>query len=271
MLTDESGFASTYMTILAAGTISLIAQLAPASYPNPKQVAATLVGTSSQLDLSLLAPSVWIAQGATVTLPISARLLSNGAPLSGQTLNYQITRGTANLSAFTAQTDANGNAAVTLQSSTLSSSVQVSVCVAPNNTPCQIFNATAVPLSSLQLRPVSGILQITKAGQSFQPLVIRVVDSAAPPHPVVGASVVFLSYVGRMPMNQPIIWAGETGISQPAMPVILAKSQTVVPSDSTGLASIPVSTAGISGSVAVVGSATAGTDSVQYAAQQLTP
>jgi len=143
--------------------------------------------------------------------------------------------------------------------------------VTPNNNPCQIFNATVVPASSLQLEAVAGPLQIAPWGQSFQPVIVRVVDSSNPPNPVLGANVIFLSYVGRMPQNQPIVWAGEAGISQVGMTVILAKSQSTFQSDANGLAIISLSTAGISGNVAVVGTATAGNSSAQSAAQQLGP
>jgi hypothetical protein len=153
----------------------------------------------------------------------------------------------------------------------MATAVQVSVCVAPNNNPCQIFNATVVPVASLQLQGVAGTLQIGPPGQTFQPVVVRVTDSATPPHSVLGASVVFLSYIGRMPLNQPIVWAGEAGISQPGMPVILAKSQTTVQSDINGTATVPLSAQRISGNIAIVGSATAGSNSVQFAAQQLGP
>ena len=114
MLTDQSGIASTLMTSLSVGTMTVIAKLAPATYPVPQQVQVTLVGTSSQLDLSLLTPSAWIAQGATVTLSRSARVLSNGSPVTGSTVNYQITQGAATLSNAAAQTDASGNASVSL-------------------------------------------------------------------------------------------------------------------------------------------------------------
>ena len=86
------------MTVLSAGVLTLTAKLAPASYSNPQQVQTTLLGTSSALDLVLITPTVWIAQGATVNLPIVARVLSNGVPVSGKTLNYQITAGSGALS-----------------------------------------------------------------------------------------------------------------------------------------------------------------------------
>jgi hypothetical protein len=269
VLSDQSGLASTSMTVLSGGVLTLTAKLAPASYSNPQQVQTTLLGTASALDLVLTTPPVWIAQGATVSVPVAARVLSNGVPVSGQTLNYQITAGSGTLSAASGLTDANGNLSVNLQISSLAASVRVSVCVAPSNSPCQILSATMVQTASLKLQPVAGFIQIAAPSQSFQPVAVRVLDSSSPAHPVLGASVAFLDYIGRMPGNEPVIWTGESSISQPEMPVILAQSKATVQSDINGIASFALSTGGVSGNVAILGTATAGSSKLEYEAQQL--
>lgn len=271
ILTDQSGIASTSMTVLSAGVMTVTAKLAPASYSTPQQVVTTLLGTASQLDLSLVTPRVWISQGSNITLPLTARLLSNGAPLTGSSVNFQMTQGTATLSASSTQTDANGFASVNLQVNPANSGIQVSACAAPNNSPCQLFTATIVPPSALQIHPVAGALQIISSGQSFQPVSVRVTDSASPPDPVLGTSVFFQSYVERVPQNEPIIWTGETSISQPGIVVILAAPQATIQSDVSGFASFPLSTGGISGDIAIVGSVDAGNATAQFAAQQMGP
>lgn len=271
LLSDQNGMASTAVTVLSAGATTLTAKLAPASYSPPQQVQVTVLGTTSSLDLALSTPSVWVAQGASVALPVTARVLSNGGPVAATTVNYQITQGSGSLSAASAQTDSAGYASANVQVNSISATTQVSVCVAPNNSPCVVFRAFAVQLSSLQLQPVRGTLQIMQSGQDFQPVVARVVDSSNPPHPVQAASVFFQSYAGRVPGNQPIVWAGEAGITQPSMPVILARSQATVASDVNGLASFPVSTGGFTGNIAVLGSASAGSSNMPFAAQQLGP
>jgi hypothetical protein len=128
-----------------------------------------------------------------------------------------------------------------------------------------------VQASSLQLHSVSGTLQLSAPGQSFQPVAVRVTDSSSPAHPVLGASVAFLDYIGRIPGNAPIVWAGESSISQPGMPVILAESKATVQSDINGTANFALSTGGVSGNVAVIGTASAGNSSVEFEAQQLAP
>ncbi|HXF14589.1 MAG TPA: hypothetical protein VN517_15645, partial [Terriglobales bacterium] len=130
---------------------------------------------------------------------------------------------------------------------------------------------TMVQTSSLQLQPLSGTMQIAAPSQSFQPVVVRVLDSSSPPHPVFGANVAFLDYIGRMPGNEPIVWSGDSSISQPGMPVILAESKATVQSDINGTASFALSTGGVSGNVTVIGTATVGSSSLEYEAQQLGP
>ncbi len=72
VLTDQSGLASTLVSVLTAGTMTITAQLAPASYTSPQQVQTTLVGcvecAGSALDLALAPQDVSVAQGATVIL-----------------------------------------------------------------------------------------------------------------------------------------------------------------------------------------------------------
>ena len=97
VLTDESGWAETRVTPATVGASTITATLAPASYTPAKFVQATVSGTSSAKDLALLTPKVWVTQGATIDIPFRARLQSNGLPLSGQTLNWQIALGSGKL------------------------------------------------------------------------------------------------------------------------------------------------------------------------------
>lgn len=153
----------------------------------------------------------------------------------------------------------------------MASSINISVCVAPSASPCKILNVTMVSASALQLQAVGGILQAALAGQNFQPVSVRVIDTSNPPHPVLGATVDFLAYLGRTSGNEPIFWKDDGSISQASMPVILARSQLNVQSDANGLAAFPLSTQGISGNVAIAGTATTEVSVVQFEAQQFGP
>jgi hypothetical protein len=113
ILTDDSGHASTRVTVLQAAVINISALLAPASYNTPKSVQTTILGTASSLDISLLSSFAWIAQGATVDIALAARLLSNGLPLAATQVNYQVVKGSGTLSSASSTSDVNGFAGTT--------------------------------------------------------------------------------------------------------------------------------------------------------------
>jgi hypothetical protein len=269
VVTDESGQASTFLTPLAAGATTITAQLAPASYTPAKQVHTTLSATSSSLDLALTPQTAHIAQGATVSVSLTARVLSNASPLSGQTVNFALMKGSGTLSSSAVVTDANGYAATTLQLSSFSGDVQVSACVAPANRPCLTFYGTAVPASGVQLQPVAGSSQMILEGQSFQPVIVRAIDFSTPPNPVQGANLTFQSTVERAGVAGSGTSAGDTTITSNPTPIILSSSQAFVTSDGNGIATFQPSTGGFTGALEVVGTATAGTSTVQFALQSL--
>ena len=96
--TDESGVASTLLTPGAAGTITTVATLAPGVYTPAQSVAATLVAFSSSpsLDLGVVPQYLQVAEAATVTVPLTARVLNNGAPQSGVLVNFFMAAGHRN-------------------------------------------------------------------------------------------------------------------------------------------------------------------------------
>ena len=271
VLTDQSGQASTLVSVLTAGTITITAQLAPASYKTPQQVQTTLLGTESALDLSLLSPNVRIAQGATLNMALTARVLSNGVPVGGRTVNYYLIKGSATLNPPSAKTNTSGYASSTLQISSLPGDVQVSVCVEPGDVPCSTFYGTAVPASSLRLQAVAGDLQFITVGPAFQPVTVQVTDTSAPPDPVLGVSVMFQSLLGRTNNDVPLESGGDTKITRNQMPIILGTSQASVTSDVNGFASMQPSTGGFPGALAILGTVTAGSGNLPFQLQSLWP
>ena len=268
VVTDQGGQAFNFVTVLTAGVMTITAQLAPASYSPASQVETTLLGTSSSLDIALTPQTAHIAQGASASMLLTARVLSNGNPLSGQTVNFALMKGSGTLTSSSVATDSNGYASTTLQLSSMTADVQVSACVAPGNNPCLTFYGTAVPPSGLQVRPVAGGSQMAAEGQSFQPVIVQVTDLSTPPNPVSGVNVVFQSTVERSGSGSNTS-GGDTTITQNPTPIILASSQTVVISDVNGLASFQPTTGGFGGALEVLGAATAGTNSVQFELQSL--
>jgi hypothetical protein len=255
--TDQNGDAATWLTPAATGTATITATLAPGVYSPAKSVSATLSATESASDIGVSPVYSWIAQGATVSTPLTARVLSNGVPQKNATVNFTVTQGAATLNAASAPTNSNGYAVVTLSVRQFAALVQVSACVAPASAPCQSFYANPVPASQQQLQPVAGAGQIS-TGPMFQSVVVRVTDSSSPPNPVLAAPVLFQTTVMR-PGGSPPAGGGDTNPINPAMPVILSVSQNTATTDINGLASIVPSSAGFSAPLEVDVAVTAGT------------
>jgi hypothetical protein len=242
VLTDSDGEAATWATPTAIGTAAIVVQLAPAGYQPPQTQQATLVGTASTQDLAAIAPTRWLAQGVTLSVPLTVEALNMGVPEAGVGIKFTVTNGTASLSPSMATTNGSGLATSTASVTNLSATVQVSVCVTPGNNPCQTFTILAVPSTSWTLEAVSGSSQIVPNGQPFQPLVMRVIDGSASDNPVQGVSVTFQATLERNPQGSgggpPQGNAMRNGQPQDGQPIILGTSQSQVVTDQNGLALI---------------------------------
>jgi hypothetical protein len=256
--TDEGGNASTWVTPTAAGVATITAMLAPGVYNPTQSVSGTLNGTSSSQSIGVTAPYLWIAQGASVSVPLTARVVSLGSPQSGVTVNFIVDQGTASLSSSTAVTNSAGYATVTLSLTNFSSNAQLSACVLPGPGPCQTIYANAVAAGLMNLQPVAGGVQVV-TGQTFQPLTVRVTDSSTPPNPVLGASVLFQSTVMRPSGDGFTIVTGDSTTTQTGMPSILSATQSLVPSNVNGLAGIVPSVGSFNGLLEIEIQVSAGT------------
>lgn len=235
---DESGESSTWVTPTAVGQSTITAELAPASYTPPQSKQATLVGTSTALDLAALVPTRRIAQGATVDVPLTSQVLNVGVPQSNVVVNYMLLSGSATLSAGNATTNGSGYATVNAHLANHSGDVLVSACVAPNNAPCQTFTLLATPPSLWTLELVSGSDQVVPAGHFFQPLVMRVTDGSTSANPVMAVSVVFNTMIVRLPPGSTWQTGGDSIVGGTGTPVILGKATTTAVTTQDGLASI---------------------------------
>jgi len=256
--TDQNGNASTWLTPAAAGVATVTATLAPSVYSPAKSVTATLNATQSSSDIGVSTSYFWISQGASVTVPLTARALSNGVPRSGVQVNFSIVNGAGTLTAASEQTNSSGYASLNLSVTRIAGLVQVSACVAPGNVPCGVFYANPVPLSQQKLQPVAGGGQVS-TGQAFQPVIVRVVDSSSPANSVIAAPVLFQTTVLRPGGTSSAPGDPETSSGNPAMPIILQVSQSSTTTDTNGLANIVATRSGFSAPVEVDVAVTAGT------------
>jgi hypothetical protein len=242
---DESGSASTFVTPTATGVATITATLAPGVYRPPKSVAGTLFAISTSLDIGVTTPYLWIAQGASISVPITVRVVSLGVPKSGVTVDFAIAQGSGSLSSGSAATNSTGYASVTLTVTNLTANVQLTACATPGGTPCATVYGNAIAPALWNLQAVTGGGQVV-AGTAFQPLTVRVTDSATPPDPILGASVLFQSTVLRLAAGDISLTGSPTG-TQTGTPVILSMSNTTVLSDINGLVSVVPSVGSFTG------------------------
>jgi IPT/TIG domain len=259
VLSDEAGESSSWVTPITAGPSTVTILLAPASYSSPQIKQTTVMATSTTLDLAALNPTRWVGQGATIAVPLTIEVLNLGAPKAGVAVNFAVMKGATTLSAASATTNGAGFATVTAQITNQNGDVQVSACVAPNNVPCQTFTLFSTPPSLWALETVSGSLQIVPAGQSFQPLTVRVTDGSMAANPVMGVNVTFETSLARV---NP---AGGGG-----MPIILGSAQARFQTSQDGLASI-VPSAGSVGPCEMFITATAGALTAQFQMESVAP
>jgi hypothetical protein len=272
VLSDAAGESSSWVTPTAAGQSTIAIALAPASYSPPQSQQATVLATSTTLDLAAVTPTRWIGQGATVAVPLTVKALDLGAPLANVTVNFAVTRGTASLSAASATTNSSGFATITANLTNLSAEVQVSACVAPNNAPCQTFTLFSAPASLWTLETASGSPQVVLTGQAFQPLVMRVTDGSAADNPVMGVTVTFATTLARIGSGPSSGSGGPpdggSAVGGDGTPVLLGSSQAQVVTDQNGLASI-VPSAGNVGPCDVFITVSAGQSAVQLQMENL--
>ncbi len=263
VISDEGGLVSTFVTPTIAGNVTIVAELAPATYNPAVTVVATVTTAVEQSTNIAVNPGyLSIAQGASLSVPLTAQVVNqSGSPLSGKNVSFFFVSGSGTLSTSQATTNSSGYATVTLTVANFNESFQINACVVPNNNPCQNIYGNAVSPSMLNLQPVSGAGQVV-AGLPFQPLTVRVTDSSTPPNPVLGASVVFQSTLLRPSSDILNVTTGSTSSTQTGMPVILSSTQTTIQSNSSGLASMTPSVGSFTGTLEVDLQISAGTSAL---------
>lgn len=227
--TDDSGEASTGVTVKFAGTNTVTASLS-----DGQKVLASILGASSGLTLTAMNPLRLVPSGGSVSQALTAKALNAGLPLAGQRVNYFLTSGSGSLSSASATTDANGNASINFSIGTIGGSTTVVACLASGGT-CPQFLIQPVLSSNLRLRMISGEDQILLSGQSAQPIVMRVTDSSSPANYVAGAAVVFSQIV--MPETRASTCSASEGVCRPVDTKILSRSSATFFSDAQGLVS----------------------------------
>ncbi|MBB5341324.1 IPT/TIG domain-containing protein [Tunturiibacter gelidoferens] len=221
--TDANGVASTLVTPLSAGPITLKAAgvdgMAVASF-----TAAVRVQT-----VTAVQAMEYIAAGATVAWTPEVSVNDNFASTAGVPVGWQPTSGQVAVTPASSAVNSQGIAQTLATAGPLAAGAQAALSGCAWLNVCASFTTVGVDLADLRLIAVSGANQIVSANGTITPVVLQVTDTAS--HPVAGAVVQIFQTVDA--------W-------QPACPdrgrcpiaPVLASSQTSAVTDVNGLLTI---------------------------------
>ena len=181
VLTDASGYATTTITPLAAGSIVVTATSSIGTQ--------TVSFSAATLVRSIVAtPSIqYIAAGATVTLTPKATLTDNIFPVTGVLVNWLPTAGAIAFTPGTAAADTQGVAAIQAVAGPIASGTQATASACAWISICASFIVQGVDPSQWRLAIISGAGQSVSSTGTLAPVVLQVTDPAA--HPIAGVQV----------------------------------------------------------------------------------
>ncbi|MGB6687408.1 MAG: IPT/TIG domain-containing protein, partial [Terracidiphilus sp.] len=169
--TTGDGHATINVTA-ASAALSIVT----ASLTNGSMVEAQFTGGTPPT-IAALTPRLSVAAGATVTWPVQALVLANGAPQAGQSVTWQAAAGFRITVAGAVITNANGVAAQNLTVGPLAEGqlVTITACVTATSQ-CATFSALGSRPEYATLVPVSGTEQSISVNATPNPIVLRVLD-----------------------------------------------------------------------------------------------
>lgn len=235
-VTDQNGQASVRVRVTQPG-----ASIISATLPTGSTVSATVNGIAAPMEITLDQPNVYVMHGANMSVPVSAMVVANGSPASGATVNFLMNYGTAVIAPSSSVTNSSGVATSVVSLAGLSSDVNMSACVAPQNNPCRTLMIRPVSVSDLHLQVISGSEQRITVAQSFSPIVLRVADGNG--NPVGGVPIASEVQVKQASGAVIQVTRGEVVTSTRVEPAILSSSRATLISDRNGLVTLPIAAA----------------------------
>ncbi len=232
LATDGAGEASIWMSVKAAGAVTLSASLS-----SGVSVFATVNGISSTLAVTGVPPKLYIAKNTSASVPLLARIVGNGAPLAARLVEFEVMLGSGTLSSASVLTDANGEASSTLTVANMSSEIRVSACVGVSpQTACDIFYIYAVATTGgTHLIKTAGDAQWVVPTRMFLPVSVRAADLSDPPNVVAGVPVKF-SMIAYKPAQSDRTGSGDSVTGHYGSTVVIASEDVVVNTNGWGLA-----------------------------------
>ena len=224
--TDALGLASTTVTGVMAGALTLVATTDAATGAGSASWAFQVVGNDDSLNA--LEALTYVAQGAVFSTKLNASALSNGSVAPGQAVVWS---GAAGFAIVAAQSSTGADGLVSAEASVgpLNGGATVAATACAWTTVCATFVATAVGPEQLGISVASGGQQGVSGGVALAPVVVQVTDAAG--HAVAGAAVT----IGQTASALTFDCSGQGRC--PAQPVLGSKV-TVATTDANGLVSV---------------------------------
>jgi hypothetical protein len=167
VLTDAAGEAEARILVRAAGIHATTATINSGA-----GVTSTLSGVSAATSVTAAPLLTLVTTGTALTLPIRARLVQDGAGVSGAGLQFTVTGANATLFPAGATTGGTGEAQTNLTISAMKGSVSVTACAA-GGAPCGQASVQAVDPAQAMLQRIGPETLTGMAGQALPPVVVR--------------------------------------------------------------------------------------------------
>ena len=232
VITDQDGLASVRVQVTHAGASVITASLVTGG-----TVSATVNGLAATMEISVDPQTVYIGSGATLTIPVSALVVANGSAASGKTVDFLKNYGTVTITPGTATSGSNGVAQSQIKVNTVTSDVNLSACVAPDNSLCRTVFIHPVPNANLRLQIVSGDAQEIAVAGTSAPVAVRVTDTSG--NPVAAVAVTFSISIDRTLGTPVTTTSGEVVTTRNDQSVVFSSSTLTVISDLAGIATLP--------------------------------
>jgi len=181
LFTDASGYVTTAITPLTAGSI-IVTATSSIGAQTASFSAASLVRSI------VVTPSIqYIAAGANVALTLQVALTDNIFPVNGVLASWMPTGGAIAFTPATSAANAQGTVETNAVAGPLASGSQATASVCAWTSVCTNFTVQSVDPSLWRLSIVSGGGQSISSTGTLVPVVLQVTDPAA--HPIAGALV----------------------------------------------------------------------------------
>jgi hypothetical protein len=183
--TDASGLASTTVTPLSPGSVTLTAAGPIGS------VTAAFTTIIHIQTITATNPTLYVAAETPLTWPLSVTLADNAGPTLNLPVQWTTLSGPITPNPAVTTTDAQSTAQTTATLNPLTANTQATAqaCAWATQTPsiCTNFTATAIDPAQWQLEILSGAGQSPNATATLAPVVLRVHDASG--HPIAAAPV----------------------------------------------------------------------------------